>query len=83
MLWEREGQNAQDDQRLRAWLEQQYAAHGHPEKALKLARERFKTLPAKATYDAVKTAALLPGQPDEPWPALRKAMLATLKKRGD
>jgi uncharacterized Zn finger protein len=83
MLWEREGQNAQDDQRLRAWLEQQYAAHGHPEKALKLARERFKALPAKATYDAVKAAAILPGQPDDPWPALRKELLATLKKRGD
>ena len=33
-LWEREGQNIQDDQRLREWLEKRYLEHGSPEKAL-------------------------------------------------
>jgi hypothetical protein len=31
----------------------------------------------------VKSAALLPGQPDDPWPVLRPKLLAILRKRGD
>ena len=46
-LWEREGQNVQDDQRLREWLEKRYLEHGSPEKALELAKKRFKVSPAK------------------------------------
>lgn len=82
-LWEQEGQNARDDQVLREWLERRYAEFGRPEKALELAHGRFKSSPGKATYEAVKTAALLPGQPDDPWPALRPTLLAVLRKRGD
>jgi hypothetical protein len=82
-LWEREGQNARDDQVLGAWLEQRYAAHGHPEKALARARGRFKITPSRATYDAVKSAALLPNQPGDPWLDIRPELIATLRKRGD
>ena len=79
-LWEREGQNVQEDQRLREWLEQQYLIHGSPEKALELAKSRFKVSPCKATYDAVKLAALHPGQPGDPWLALRPTLITTLGK---
>ena len=82
-LWEREGRSAHEDQTYMAWLEQQYAAHGMPEKALEMARRRFKAAPSKSTYDAVKAAALLPGQPDAPWSTLRPDLLATLRKRGE
>jgi len=79
-LWEREGQNVQDDQRLREWLEKQYLEHGSPEKALELAKRRFKASPCKATYDAVKAAALHPGQPGGSWLALRPTLITTLGK---
>jgi hypothetical protein len=82
-LWEREGQTARDDQVLGAWLEERYAAHGQPEKALARARGRFKTAPSRATYDAVKAAALLPGLPGDPWLDIRPELLAVLRKRGD
>jgi uncharacterized Zn finger protein len=79
-LWEREGQRLHDDQVLREWLEKRYLEHGQPEKALALAESRFKTAPSKATYDAVKTAALQPGLPNDPWPELRPKLLAALAK---
>jgi hypothetical protein len=79
-LWEREGQNVQEDQRLREWLEQRYLEHGPPEKALEFAKSRFKVSPCKATYDAVKAAALHPGQPSDHWPALRSALITALDK---
>jgi uncharacterized Zn finger protein len=79
-LWEREGQNVHDDQLLREWLEKRYLEHGSPEKALELAKSRFKVSPCKATYDAVKTAARHPGQPGELWPLLRPTLIATLGK---
>ncbi|MGH2613646.1 MAG: hypothetical protein ACRDJC_00260, partial [Thermomicrobiales bacterium] len=82
-LWEQEGKTARDDEAVRQWLERQYAAHGRPEKALEHARARFKNLPSRSTYDAVKTAAQLPGQANDPWPTLRKDLLATLRQRGD
>lgn len=80
-LWEQEGQNAREDEAYRQWLEYRYGLYGRPEKALELARGRFKQSPGKATYDAVKAAALLPSQSGDPWPALRKELLATLQKR--
>ena len=79
-LWEREGQNVQDDQRLREWLEKRFLEHGSPEKALELAKRRFKVSPCKATYDAVKAAAFHPGQPGDPWPALRPPLITALGK---
>jgi uncharacterized Zn finger protein len=79
-LWEREGQNVQEDQRLREWLEMRYLEHGSPGKALKLAKSRFKASPCKATYDAVKAAALHPGQAGDPWSALRPTFITTLDK---
>jgi uncharacterized Zn finger protein len=81
-LWEAEGQNARNDQALGEWLQRRYAEHGRPEKALALAHDRFRVAPDRRTYDAVKTAALLPGQPGDPWPALRPELIATLQKRG-
>ena len=82
-LWEHEGQNLRDDELLRAWLERRYAERGRPEKSLAMARERFDAAPTKATYDAVKAAALLPGHADDPWPELRPTLIAALRKRGD
>jgi hypothetical protein len=82
-LWEREGQNVQDDQRLREWLEKQYLEHGSPEKALELAKSRFKVSPCKATYDAVKVAALHPGQRDDTWLELRPTLITMLGKSND
>ncbi len=79
-LWEREGQNVQDDQRLREWLEKRHLEHGSPEKALELAKRRFKVSPCKATYDAVKAAALHPSQPGALWSVLRPTLIATLGK---
>ena len=79
-LWEREGQNVQDDQRLREWLEKRYLEHGSPEKALERAKSRFKVSPCKATYDAVKAAALHPGQPGDLWLALRPTLITALDK---
>jgi uncharacterized Zn finger protein len=82
-LWEREGQNVRDDQALRAWLEQRYAELGQSEKALAMARARFDAAPDRTTYDAVKLAAQLPGLAGNPWPAQRKKIIDTLRKRGD
>jgi uncharacterized Zn finger protein len=82
-LWEHEGQNLRDDELLRAWLERRYAERGQPEKSLQMARERFDAAPTKATYDAVKAAALLPGHAGDPWPELRPKLVASLRKRGD
>lgn len=79
-LWEHEGENIRADQALREWLERQYAKYGKPEKALEIARGRFKATPNKSTYDAVKTAALLLDQTVHPWPPLRKELLAALRK---
>lgn len=82
-LWEKEGQNAQDDQVLRAWLERRYAELGQPAKALELVLDRFKVAPGKVSFDAVRRIALLPDQPGDPWPTLRKSSIATLRKRSD
>lgn len=82
-LWEHEGEDPSADECVRAWLQRQYAEHGRPENALEMARARFDAAPGKQTYDAVKSAALLPGQPDDPWPVLGPKLLAILRKRGD
>jgi uncharacterized Zn finger protein len=79
-LWEREGKRLQDDQTLREWLERRYREHGQPEKALALAESRFKTAPSKATYDAVKSAALAIDQSRNSWAELRPKLLAALAK---
>ena len=81
-LWEREGQHLPDDQALRQWLEARYAEHGHPEKALELAKGRFKATPNQVTYSAVKSIALRPDQPGDPWPELRPTLLSALEKQG-
>ncbi len=80
-LWEREGQHAHDDALSLQWLEQRYADHGRPDKALEAAHRRFKAAPGKEPFDAVKTAALRLGGPDDPWPALRADLIAALRKR--
>jgi uncharacterized Zn finger protein len=79
-LWEQEGRNVRDDQALREWLEHRYVEFGPPDKALAISLDRFKATPAKTTYDAVKSAAHLPGHAENPWPALRKELIATLRK---
>ena len=82
-LWEEEGKNLHVDAAYKAWLERQYAATARPAKALELARSRFKAAPSRLTFDAVKAAALLPGQEGDPWPPLRDELVAALGKRGD
>src|SRR5215213_4996702 len=79
-LWEREGQSVRDDQVLREWLEMRCLEHGQPEKALELARSRFKVSPSKATYDAVKAASLHPGQPGDSWSTIRPTLISALSK---
>jgi hypothetical protein len=79
-LWEHEGQNIHHDQMLREWLERRHLEHGSPEKALALAQDRFQVSPTKPTYDAVRTAALHPGQSGVDWPKLRSTLLAALAK---
>ncbi|HEU5431000.1 MAG TPA: hypothetical protein VFU81_05020, partial [Thermomicrobiales bacterium] len=81
-LWEQEGKNQLEDQVLLAWLARAYAAHGQPTKALDLARRRFDRAPSKEAYDAVKTAALLPGQPDDVWERTRPTLQKALRKQG-
>lgn len=79
-LWEQEGRNVRDDQALREWLERRYVEFGPPDKALAISLARFKAAPSKATYDAVKAAAALPGHAEDPWPSLRKELIASLRK---
>ncbi|HEU0115291.1 MAG TPA: SWIM zinc finger family protein, partial [Thermomicrobiales bacterium] len=81
-LWEQEGKKPHEDQLLLAWLARQYAAHGEPAKALAMARRRFDGSPSKQTYDAVREAALLPGQPADCWDKARPKMVAALRKQG-
>ena len=82
-LWEQEGQNVRDDQALREWLERRYVEFGPPDKALAISLARFKAAPSKPTYDAVKAAADLPGHAEDPWPTLRKDLIASLRKLGN
>ncbi len=82
-LWEREGHNIRDDHALSEWLEQQYATHGRPAKALELARRRFQQAPSRRTYEAVMEKALLPSQTGPAWSDLRPDLLAELRKRHD
>ncbi|HEX5499948.1 MAG TPA: SWIM zinc finger family protein, partial [Thermomicrobiales bacterium] len=81
-LWEQEGKAPHEDQLLLAWLGRQYAAHGDPTKALAMARRRFEGSPSQQTYDAVKEAALLPGQPADYWDKVRPKLIAALRKQG-
>jgi len=82
-LWETEGADAHEDAHYLSWLEGQYAAHGMADKALAAVRRRFKTAPTQHTYDAVKAAALLPGQPEGTWTKLRPDLLKTLRAKGE
>lgn len=78
-LWETEGKDAREDEQLRVWLEDSYAKHGSPAKALEIARHRFTHAPSFATYQAVRKVATLPGQPEETWPRVRDELLTTLR----
>jgi hypothetical protein len=82
-LWEQEGRSVRDDQALREWLERRYVEFGPPEKALSISLGRFKAAPSKATYYAVEAAAALPGHAENPWPCLRKELIASLRKLDD
>lgn len=82
-LWEREGEQPHADRLYLAWLEERYASIGEGTKALALARRRFATAPSFATYEAVRRAAELPGQADGTWSAVRRELLALLRKRGE
>lgn len=82
-LWENEGKDPNQDEALLAWLQAKYATTDQAGKALELARRRFKARPSQWTYDAVKAAATLPGQPDELWPSLQAELQATLRENQD
>lgn len=78
-LWETEGKDPREDEQLRVWLEDTYAQHGSPAKALEIARRRFSQAPSFATYQAVRKAAMLPDQPEETWSKVREELLTTLR----
>jgi hypothetical protein len=81
-LWEQEGKNPRDDLILLGWLAHQYTKHGETAKAFDLSRRRFEAAPSKETYDALKAAAQMPGQPDGLWERTRPAALIALRKQG-
>lgn len=82
-LWEEEGKHPTEDEIYWRWLEQTYAATEQPAKALDMARDRFKAMPSRATFDAIRDIAQLPGLESDTWPGLRQELIATLTKRGD
>lgn len=64
------------------WLGHQYGLHDRPDRALEMAWRRFRAAPNDQTYAAVRTAAALPGQPAELWPAERRKVLLALEEKG-
>ncbi len=61
------------------WLERQYGLHKRPDKALETAQRRFELEPGERTYESVKQAAQLPGQPKGLWDETRPLLLADLE----
>jgi hypothetical protein len=80
-LWETEGKDAHADAAYQAWLGHRYAALDRPDAALAMARRRFVSRPARDTFDAVATAARLPGQPPGTWEKVRPELIATLREK--
>ena len=70
-------------ERYRNWLSQKYLDYGKVEKANNLELIRFEARPDLATYQGVRTAAQLPGQPRDLWPNLRPRLLQTLEKQAN
>jgi hypothetical protein len=82
-LWEHEGTNVVHEQNLLTWLQARYAAHDRPDRALAAARRRFAQQPGFHTYEAVRTAAALPGRDGPSWEELRQNLLARLREKTD
>jgi len=80
-LWESEGVKHEHDMAYLEWLGKRYAAHDRPKEALEAERRRFKRRPDHVTYEAVRAAAALPGQPAGLWDKQRPELLAELRKQ--
>ena len=82
-LWEKEGAEPHADFALLTWLGAKNVALGRAERAAEIERRRFKLRPGVDTYQAVRAAATLPGQPADRWVALRAELIATLAAKND
>lgn len=80
-LWESEGENPREDDGLRAWLEDSYAKHGSPAKALEIARRRFAAMPSFNAYQDVRQATAMPDLEDGAWLPIRDELLGVMRNR--
>jgi hypothetical protein len=78
-LWEEK--EAANIEEYLVWLEGWYAQYGMRDKALEAAQTRFKNNPGDSTYESVKNAAQLEGQPPGLWAEVRPGLLATLRAK--
>jgi uncharacterized Zn finger protein len=78
-LWEEK--EAANIEEYLVWLEGRYAQYGMHDKALEAAQTRFKNNPTNSTYESVKRAAQLEGQPPGLWAEVRPNLLATLRTK--
>jgi hypothetical protein len=63
------------------WLEEHYVQYGMPTRSLDVAQRLFRATPGKSTYDSIKRAALMPGQPQNLWADLRPGLITTLQAK--
>ncbi|HEX9986990.1 MAG TPA: SWIM zinc finger family protein [Chloroflexia bacterium] len=78
-LWEEK--EAKNIEEYLVWLEGQYTQYGMHDKALEAAQTRFKNNPGDSTYESLKRAAQLEGQPPSLWAEVRPGLLATLRSK--
>ncbi len=81
-LWETEGKEPGHDLAYLTWLAERYAEQGMAQEALATELRRFKIAPRLDTFQAVQTAATMPGQPPKRWPETRASLLETLEAKG-
>src|SRR6266705_3600457 len=65
----------------RGWLGEKYSIYGRPQQALKIELTRFQANPDTTTYRAVRSAALIAGQPENVWSDLRPRLIQTLEQQ--
>ena len=63
------------------WLGEQYATQGKVQQAFEIERAFFEARPDETTYQAVKTAAQLSGQPKALWEQQRPILIKALEQR--
>jgi hypothetical protein len=78
-LWEEKA--PRNTEEYLRWLEERYVKYGMPAEALKAAQSRFKAGPGRQTYESVKRAARMRGQPAGLWKEVRPGVIATLEAR--